>query len=119
VLGLINPWLLLGALLAILASFGGGYVKGRSDANSNCSEARTLILEASQKAQEAAAREIAKIEIRHTTIRQKVQREITERPVYRNCNHGPDGLRLVNQALTGRADGADDLKLSRDLGGAP
>ena len=117
-LGLINPWLLLAALLIILASFGGGYVKGRSDANSNCSEARTLILEASQKAQEAAAQEIAKIDIRHTTIRQKVQRETIEKPVYRDCSHSPDGLRLVNQALSGRVDGADDLKLSRDLGSA-
>ena len=115
--GLISPWLLLAALLTILGAFTGGYVKGRSDANSNCAEARTLILEAAQEAQKAAAAEIAKIEIRHTTIRQKVQREITEKPVYRECGHSPDGVRLVNQALSNGANGADDLKLSRDLGG--
>ena len=116
--GLISPWLLLAALLTILGAFTGGYVKGRSDANSNCSEARMLILEAAQAAQKAAAQEIAKIEIRHTTIRQKVQREVLEKPVYRTCNHSPDGLRLVNQALSNGANGADDLKLSRDAWGA-
>jgi len=116
--GLLNPWLLLAALLVILASFGGGYLKGREDANSNCAEARALILEASMEAQKAAAAEIAKIEIHHTTIRQKVQREITERPVYRECNHGPDGLRLVNQALTNAAVSPGDRQLPGATGDA-
>ena len=117
-LGLINPWLLLGALLAILASFGFGYQRGSAKAEAEAEHQALLIAKASEAAQQAAAQEIAKIDIRHTTIRQKVQRETIEKPVYRDCSHSPDGLRLVNQALSGRVDGADDLKLSRDLGSA-
>ena len=117
-LGLLNPWLLLAGLLTILASFGIGYVKGSSDSEASHDSQELMVAKVAEKAQQAAAQEIAKIEIRHTTIRQKVQREIAERPVYRECNHSPDGLRLVNQALTSGANGADDLKLSRDLGSA-
>lgn len=117
--GVLNPWLLLAGLLTILASFGIGYAKGSSDSEASHDSQELMVAKVAEKAQQAAAREIAKIEIRHTTIRQKVQREITERPVYRNCSHSPDGLRLVNQALSSRTDSVDGLKLSHDLGGAP
>lgn len=112
---LLNPWLLLAALLTILASFGGGYAKGRSDANSNCAEARATILEAAQEAQKAAALEIAKIEITHRTIKQKVEREIQTVPVYVDCKHSPSGLRLVNQALA-NGQPVDGRKLPDDAG---
>lgn len=57
-----------------------------------------------QKAQEGAAKEIAKIEVKNVTIKQKLEREIHEKPVYRDCKHTPDGLRLINDALTGSGD---------------
>jgi hypothetical protein len=105
-LGPMTPYLLIGAIVATLASFGAGYYKGGADAESEHTETQLLIAKAAEAAQIATATEIAKIQIRHTTIQRKVEREILEKPVYRgSCVHTADGLRLTNQALTNRADG--------------
>ncbi len=112
---LLNPWLLLAALLIILASFGGGYLKGRDDASSTCSSHQALIAETALQAQAAAAQEIAKIEINHKTIKQKVEREIQTVPVYFDCKHSAGGLRLINQALA-NGQPVDDRKLPDDAG---
>jgi len=57
-----------------------------------------------QKAQEGAAKAIANIEVKNVKIKQKLEREIHEKPVYRDCVHTPDGLRLINDSLTGSGD---------------
>lgn len=49
------------------------------------------------------AKAISKIEVRNTTIRQEIQREIHKEPVYIDCNHTDVGMRLVNEALSGRS----------------
>lgn len=51
---------------------------------------------------ESTARELAKLEVTHTTIRQEVQNNVIEKPVYRDCRHDADTVRLLNYALTGR-----------------
>jgi hypothetical protein len=112
-----NPWLLLAALSAILASFGTGYYKGASDTKATQSETELLIIRASQAAQQAAAEEISKIKIKNTTIKREVHREIQNVPVYGDCKHTEPGLRLINQALTA-GDTAGGLKLPSNPGGA-
>lgn len=59
-----------------------------------------------QAAQEGAAAAIAALKPVNTTIVQKVQREIQTNTVYRDCRLPADGLRLANEAITGRPEPA-------------
>jgi hypothetical protein len=70
-----------------------------------------LVREAGEAAQLAAAAEIAKIKPRNVTIQQEVRREIETNTVYRDCRVPADGVRLANEALTGRAQPAGGGKL--------
>lgn len=70
-----------------------------------------IVQKAGEAAQSAAAAAIAANKPINQTIVQKVQREIQTNTVYADCRHSPDGLRLVNQAITGRAQPAGDGQL--------
>lgn len=98
------PYVVAGAAITTLAALVGGYYVGRSDGRA-LEAAHQLSLEqlaeqTGRKTAIAAATAIAGIDIKQVTIRQEVQREVIEKPVYRECLHTPDGLRLVNAALT-------------------
>lgn len=107
-----NPWLLLAFVLAACAACGGAYWQGRQDGRDIClseqqrDEAVAAI--ASDAAASAAAHAISKIEVRHVTVRQQLETEVREVPVYRDCRHSPHGLQRLNEALTepGRAQPA-------------
>jgi hypothetical protein len=66
---------------------------------------------ATEAAASAAAHAISKISVKHTTVRQEVQRDIIEKPVYRDpdCRTGADSLRRFNSAIPGaeRAGGGE------------
>ena len=113
----LNPWLLLAAVSATLVSFGGGAAIGMNYANGQHAQKEVLIKEVAEAAQTAAAQEIAKLEIKHVTIKRAVEREVRTVPVYSECQHSADGLRLVNEALT-NGKPAGDRKLPRISGGA-
>lgn len=89
----------------ILALVTGAYIYGRHDGRQLAEAHQLQLAEVAKTAQEAASRSaaeaIAKIEVRHITIRQEIQREILEKPVYRDCRHDDVGLSLVNEALNG------------------
>lgn len=93
------PWSLL--LAAVVA--GGAYWQGRQDGRAGCEaeEARAarLAQKAGQASATAAAKAIARMQVRHTTIRQEVEREIEVRTVYRDCRHSPEQLQRINAAL--------------------
>lgn len=55
----------------------------------------------------ATASAIAKIEIKNTTITQKMQKEVYEKTVYRDCHSGPDAVRLLNSTISAATPGAD------------
>lgn len=59
-----------------------------------------VVLAAREAAIKGAADAISKINIRNVTIQGKVEREIINNVQYRDCEHSPDGLLSVNQALT-------------------
>ena len=92
---------ILGA--AVLA--GGAYLQGRADgaelAEGAALREERLVRAAGDQAASAAAGAIARIKVQHTTIRQEVEREIQERPVYVDCRHGPEQLQRINAALGG------------------
>ena len=95
-----------------LAAIGASYLKGRTDGTDiergKHAEAQELVNQAREAMIQSAAEAIAKIEVKHVTIRQRLDTEIREVPVYSGCRHSPDGLRLVNEALTnGKESSAD------------
>lgn len=110
-----NPVLL--ALLGMSLSFAAGtwYGTGLGEDREFAKRAREddIVTRIGDAAQLAAAGEIAKIKPRNVTIRQELQREIETRTEYRDCRHSPDGLRLVNEALTGRPQSAGGNQLPR------
>lgn len=50
---------------------------------------------------DATAREIAKIEVKNTTIRQTLETQTREVPVYRDCKNTPEVMTTINEALSG------------------
>lgn len=101
--GLPNPSVILAVVLAVGTLTGGAYLKGRLDGTaieqSREAKADDVVRAARTAAANAAAEAIAAIEVKHVTIRQEVQREILEKPIYRDCQHDAAGLRLINAAL--------------------
>lgn len=98
-----NPYVLLGGLVAFLIAVGGAYLQGRSDGADKCEaeQARDerVAQIATAAAADAAASAISKIEVKNATIRQTLEREIIEKPVYRDCRSGPDAVRVFNSAI--------------------
>lgn len=95
---------LIGACL-VLAAILGAFFYGRSVGVDSvlADQAREdqIVAQVTQAAQKAAAGEIAKIEVKNVTIRQKLETEIREKPVYRECAADERVLGLINQAITG------------------
>lgn len=94
-----NPWPILLAVILVVAGAAGGW-KAAND-HRDALELR----EAQGKAQalEATAQAIAKIDVRNTTIRQTVETQVREVPVYRDCHNTPEVLGTINEALRGAA----------------
>ena len=97
-----NPYLILAALAAIL----GAYFYGRHDGSEIAAAQRLrdeqVARQVFDQAQAAAAGEIAKIKVVNQVNRQVLEREIVEKPVYRECVNTDDGLRAINAALENR-----------------
>lgn len=115
-----NPWILLGLVLFWGSSVSGAgwiaYGAGRDSEIANRVENEEIARVAREAAQQGAADEIAKIKPVHTTIRQTLHRELQTSVVYRDCRHTPDGLRALNQALTGRIDPTADSGMRTNAG---
>jgi hypothetical protein len=111
---LANPWVLITAGLALAGAVGGAYMKGRSDGKAVEVAQRVTLEQVAQTAREAslqaAAEQIAKIEVKNVTIRQRLETEIREKPVYRDCFADQRVLDTVNEAITGNsATGSGEL----------
>ncbi|MBS1143355.1 MAG: hypothetical protein H6R14_761 [Proteobacteria bacterium] len=106
--------------LVLVAALVGCYSWGRHDGRAlqEASQLRdaALVDKAIAAAQEGAAKEIAKLEIKHVTLQQRIERETREVPVYRDCRHSPDGLQQLNAALENRAVAPDGGKLPGNTG---
>lgn len=116
-LAMIRPYIYLVLVLALLGVVGAAYLKGREHGRDEIQlqQFRDAELVATTRAAAArgAAEEIAKIQVNHQTIRREVEREIVQKPVYRDCGADERVMRLVNDALAGRApavsDGSSDV----------
>ena len=108
-----NPYLIIAALVAVLSAGAGGFKLGVDHEVAAQAREQDHIAEAVDAANTAAAQAIAKLQPKYTTIRQELEREIRTETVYADCRHGPNGMRLVNQALNGGAVATGDSKLPK------
>ena len=120
---LANPWLFAILGVAIAGGLASSYVKGRSDGRALEIAQRATLEEVARVAREAAiqgaAEKIAQIEVKHVTVRQKLETEIREKPVYRDCTASQRVLDTVNEAITGYpAPSAGELPAARSNDGA-
>lgn len=97
-------------VLAVIGGMAGTYWAGERAGRDGCqaeaAREERVAQVATDAANAAAARAIAGIQVKHTTIRQEVQREIRERPVYSGatgCRHSSEQLQRLNSALAGDA----------------
>ena len=97
--------LVLSLVLGLGAAGTGLYVKGRHDGRAieqaTDLREREIARMAADTAAAAAAKAISGIKVQNRTINNEVQREISERLVYRDCQHSPEQLQRINAALTG------------------
>ncbi len=95
-------------VIAFLLATGGAYLKGRGDgtdlAEGQQAKEDRIALVAHEAALRVTGQAIAGIEVKNTTIRQSVEKEIHEKTIYAECSHSAVGLQLVNAALTGRTE---------------
>lgn len=96
-----NPYLIIGFLLALAGAGAGGFKLGDDHRTAAQAREQKHITEAVEAANTAAAQAIATLKPVYTTIQGKVIHEISTNTIYASCVHSPDGLRLVQQALNG------------------
>lgn len=106
-----NPYLIVAALLAILAAGAGGFRLGADHEVAAQARSDKHITEAVTAAADASAKAIAALKVKSTTIQSKVQHEIQTHTIYRDCKLPADGLQLANQALAPGAFGIGSGKL--------
>lgn len=113
-----NLYALLAAALVWLASvLGAGWwawENGRDALRGELAREDKAAREATDAALKVTAEAIGKIQVRNVHVTQKLDTITHEREVYRTCAADADGLRLVNEARTGRslAAGAGELPAS-------
>lgn len=113
-----NLTVLIGAAGLVLSV--GAYLVGRHDGRSLAegeeAVAQRVSEEAAKASREAAAEAIAKISVKHTTVHNRLEKEVRNVPVYSDpgCVLSPGGLRDLNAALagTGPEPGAPELPAS-------
>jgi uncharacterized protein HemX len=96
-----NPYLVIAALIAVLAAGAGGFTLGVDHQKAAEIDKREVVAEAVDAANSVWAAKVSDLKPIYTTIQAKVQHEIETNTVYRDCKLSPDGLQLANQALGG------------------
>jgi hypothetical protein len=112
-----NLYVAAGAALLAVAYSGALVYGGRQWGLDSCEAAKAreerLVKEASDAASKAAAQAIANLEIKHTTIKQTLEKEVRVIRDYGACKHSPDGLRALNDTLTNGAKRPGDSSVPR------
>lgn len=95
-------------VVGILTAIGTAYYAGhQAGVNSQISDQKSIddaIGDIRAAASEGAASAISSIEFKQITIHNKLEREIRTNTVYTDCKHTPDGLQLINEALSNGAN---------------
>lgn len=103
-LKLINPWVVVAWLVSLAIASGGAYWYAWDARSDKCELDGLRIDKAATAARDAAidaaSKAIAGIDIKHTTINRKVEREVIEKPVYKECRHTPEMFETIKEAMT-------------------
>jgi len=94
-----NPWVILCWVGSLAYAAFMGYGWGQDAEIADQSRVTAAVAAAGQEAANAAAGQIAKITVKNTTIRQTLEKEVHERPVYRDCVADPAARRLLNDTI--------------------
>lgn len=124
----LNPWVLIAVILGLVTAGSGiawkAYHLGQDSVIAQQARDDRVRMETLRLAQQAAAKEISKIEVKHVTVRQQLETEIREKPVYRDCVTDERVFDLTNEAITGHpanrqgelpTSGGDDGQDARGL----
>lgn len=106
-----NPYIIIGVFIACGASFWYGTQVGADGEIAKQAEFNDVVREVREAAQKGAADAIAKNKAKNVTIQQRTEREIRTNTIYADCRNTPDGVRLINESLTGRPEPTSDSKL--------
>ncbi|QOE32796.1 i-spanin [Achromobacter phage Mano] len=90
------------AVCAVIGAYAYGVSMGKDREAATQARIDKAMQDTREAAQQGAAQAIAQIKITNTTIRGEVQREIQTNTVYRDCRIPADGVRLINEAITGQ-----------------
>lgn len=96
-----NPYILAAILLALIGAFGYGAKVGADREVARQARADEIIAKVSTAAQESAARAIAGIQIRQTTIQRRTEVQIREHQVYSDCRVDTITRGLLDAARSG------------------
>lgn len=112
---MIRLYAALGVAVVLLAGIAwGGVALYRTGYNKAVVEQKTkeeLLHAATLAFESSAALAISKIQVKHVTVRQNLEKEITHDVRYRECVASPRVLELTNQSITGRSDAPSDSVL--------
>jgi len=95
-----NIWIAGVFAIILLVSNAGSFKLGMDHEIAGQSKIDKAIKDAGEAAGKAAADQIALIKPKNVTIQQTLQKEIYEKPVYRDCVNTTLGLQSINAALT-------------------
>ncbi len=98
---LANPWVLLALVLALGASHTVAYIKGGTAKEDSMLAEQKRQDQLVERIQQTTAQQIAAIEVKHVTVRQQLETQIREKPVYRDSFADQRVLDTVNEAITG------------------
>lgn len=101
--------ILAAALGAIIGAFAYGVSVGKDSETATQARIDQATQATQEAAQQGAANAIAKIKITNTTIKGEVQREVQTNTIYRDCKLPTDGVRIINDALSGKRSGSGEL----------
>jgi hypothetical protein len=100
---MINPYFLLVLVIAWGGSVAGAFFYGEGIGRDMEIATQSREDKVAQLSRESAAEAVAKavplIQVKNTTIRQTLEKEIHERPVFRDCRSGPDAVRMLNDTV--------------------
>ena len=106
-----NPYLIIVVMAGYIVVAIGGFKLGSDHEVAAKAREDKHIAEAVDAANTASATAIETLKPIYTTIQGKVIHETSTNTVYADCHQSPDGLRLVNQALSGGTLAPSDSKL--------
>lgn len=110
-----NAYALIAAGAVAVGAFAGTYFYGvhvgAQGERVKQADRADVVRETRDAAEKGAAAAIALLRPRNVTIRQELEREIQTNTVYRDCVVPADGVRILNEAITGRPELAGDGKL--------